>query len=172
MKTETIKAKRNEISTSELSAFVAPVATRGPGAHYNPAAHGNIVVRETHIPTGLWRMVAINQTHYETSSWMRTVDHSDRLASIDKTMAQLTERIGNDLRKLEAKLEVSGKSWNPAKLRKWANTGIIATGRPAYEWCEHTALAMEEHSRLEAEAKKLRAEQGDFVANVLIEIGD
>lgn len=170
MKAEIIKANRHEISTSEPSAFVAPVANRGHGARYNPAAHGNIVVRETHRPTGLWRMVAINQTHRETSAWMRTVDHSHRLASIANDLTQLAFRIATDLRKLEAKLKVSGESWNPAKLRKWANSGIIiASDHPAYDWCEETAQAMDEHARLEAEAKTLRAEQGDFVANVLIE---
>lgn len=160
------KILRSEITTGPAYGFSAPVAGRDWRGCYtdeNRAAHGNIVVRETHRPTGYWRSVAINQNFREEGPWMRTIDHSREIAGLRKQLVSIEAQISKDLQRAEKELKLSGVKWNPERCRKWADYGTAGyrTGGP-YAYLSATAESMEEHDRIETKIDDLTRKQGDF----------
>lgn len=92
MKKETIKIKETDIVTDEPSGFSVSVAGRDWRGR-----HGNITVRETHRPSGVWRAVNINNSHREEGPWMQTIDNTARIAALATRLADLEGRMGQDL---------------------------------------------------------------------------
>lgn len=173
----TIKISIREITTGEAYGFSASVAGRDWRGRYtdeNRAAHGNIVVRETHRSTGYWRKVNLNQRFREEGPWMQTIDHSAKISSLKTQLKQIETSIGEALHR--AKNDgLSMPSLNAKQCRHLATEGpILASGGPngywrKYDYLAAAADAMEDHERIEAEIAKLKKEQGDFPVAAEIE---
>jgi hypothetical protein len=153
MKTNTTINPKTLIK-SEPGGFSCPTCT-----DENPAAHGNITVRETDPATGFWRSVNINGHHREEGPWRQTVDNTREISALTRRLDRLAAEISADLRR-GAKDGLTGEV-SAARCRDLALRGpMIATGWQKFNYLAETAEKIEEHARIKTELETLKKAEG------------
>lgn len=141
---------------SEASGYVCSVAGRDHRGVYtdeNPAAHGNVTIRETDPITGIWRAVNINGFHREEGPWQKTINNAAKIKSLTRQIEALAKDISADIQR-GAKDGLTGNV-TPKICRE-----IIAADWRKFDYLSKTADKMEEYAEIENEIKALKKAEG------------